>query len=110
MDLEWWRTATIASAAVGQSLFVLLYVTFPWYRTFLGRALFIKALTLALLIDVAVVGRVWDWKHEDIWIVALYGLTAFGIWAQLVAFIRQKNAHHQENREYYHGTRFDRSE
>ena len=53
MDLEWWRTATIATAAVGQSLLVLLYATFPWYRTFLGRALFIKALTFVLLIDVA---------------------------------------------------------
>lgn len=110
MDLDWWRTATIATAAVGQTLFVLLYATFPWYRTFLGRALFIKALTFVLLIDVAVAGRVWDWKYEEAWIVVLYGLTAFGIWAQLIAFIRQKTAHHQENKEYYHGTGSDRSE
>lgn len=110
MDLDWWRTATIATAALGQSMFVLLYATFPWYRTFLGRALFINATTLVLLIDVAVAGRIWDWEHEEIWIVILYGLTAFGIWAQLIAFIRQKATHHHDNKEYYHGTGSDRSE
>lgn len=110
MDLDWWRTTTIATAAVGQSLFVLLYATFPWYRTFLGRAMFVKALTFALLIDVAVAGRVWDWTHEETGIVILYGLTAFGIWAQLIAFIRQKTVHNRWSKEYYYGTGSDRTE
>lgn len=108
-DIQMWRAALIALAATGQTLFVLLYMTFPWYRTFLGRALFIKALTFMLLLDVAAVGRIWDWPHEEIWILALYGLTAFGIWAQFTAFAIQRfgdgdQDSTQRRRDYHHGT------
>lgn len=107
MSLEGWRILTISMAAVGQTLFVLLYMTFPWYKTFLGRALFIKAATFMMLVDVAVLGRIFDWDHEDIWIVVLYGTTAFGVWAQLVAFLCQRIAHRNDDREYYRGVRSD---
>lgn len=86
--LDLWRTVFITAAAVGQTFFVLLYVTFPWWRSFLGRALFIKAITFAILLDVAVVGRIWDWGSEQATIVTLYGVVAFGIWSQTSAFIR----------------------
>ena len=111
MELDWWRTVTISLAAVGQTLFVLLYMTYPWYRTFLGRALFIKALTFVLLLDVAVAGSIWNWNHEEKWIVLLYGLTAFGIWAQLIAFLRQKTTpRHNDKEYYYHGTESDHAD
>lgn len=87
MNLEWWYTATIAFAAVGQTLFVLLYLRFPWYESVLGRALFTKALVFALLIDLAVVGHVWDWNHGQVWTVGMYGLAALSIWIQLTVFI-----------------------
>lgn len=87
-SLDLWRTVTIGTAAVGQTLFVAFYVTLPWWRTFLGRALFTFATLFALLVDVAVCGRVWDWPGEDACIVALYGLVALGVWGQLIAFIR----------------------
>lgn len=87
-SLEFWRTVNIVVAAVGQTAFVVLYVTFPWWRTFLGKALFFKASAFALLVDVAVVGRIWDWPHEEATFVALYGLLGVGIWAQFVAFLR----------------------
>lgn len=109
MDLEWWRTATIVTAAVGQTLFLLLYATFPWYRTFLGRALFLNAFTLAILIDTATINHLWgwDWGYRDLRTVLVYGLTVSGIWAQLIAFVRQKTIHHHENQEYYRGTGYD---
>lgn len=108
-DLDTWRMLIIALAAVGQTLFVILYTTFPWYRTFLGRALFIKATTFMLLLNTAALGRIWDWPHEDAIIVALYGLTAFGIWAQFVAFTVQRfgdgdQDSTQGRRDYHHGT------
>jgi hypothetical protein len=108
-DIELWKGVTVVSAAVGQTLFVLLYVTFPWYRTFLGRALFIKAVTFAVMIDVAVAGMIWDWEHEHATLIVMYGCTAFGIWAQLTAFSVQRFGNKdqdstEEKREYHHGT------
>ena len=108
-DIDFWRGVLIAAAALGQTLFVLLYMTFPWYRTFLGRALFIKALTFMLLLDTAAAGRVWDWPHEDVWIITLYGLTALGIWAQFTAFSVQRfggtdQDSTQAKRDYHRGT------
>lgn len=88
-DIDTWRTAAIASAAVGQTLFVAFYCTLTWWRTFLGKALFSKALVFAVLLDIAVVGRVTDWPHEQGTIVACYMLVSAGIWLQLAAFIRQ---------------------
>ena len=79
MTLDFWRSVTITVTAVGQTLFVLLYTTFPWWRTFLGRALFYEALAFALLVDTAVAVRVWDLWNEDVIIVALYGLVATGV-------------------------------
>jgi hypothetical protein len=87
-SVEFWRTLAICVAAVGQTAFVLLYVTFPWWDSFLGRALFFKSLALCALVDVAVVGRVYDWRYEDQTFVGLYSLMALGILAQLSAFIR----------------------
>lgn len=109
MNILWWYTAIAIAASVGQTLFVLLYMTFPWYNTFLGKALFIKALTLALLLNMALAGAIWDWGSEDVWIVSLYGIASFGIWAQLVAFSVQRFGNKdqdstEEKREYHHGT------
>lgn len=87
-DVEFWRTVWILTAAVGQTLFVLLYATFPWWANFLGRALFFKAIAFALLVDVAVAGRVLDWRYEDATFVILYGVLATGIWVQCLAFFR----------------------
>lgn len=94
-DLELWRTILIVFAAVGQTLFVSFYLTLPWWRTFLGRALFVKATSLVLLLDIAVVGRTIDWTHEDLTFVILYGLMGLGIWTQLVAFVKQGRGRHQ---------------
>jgi hypothetical protein len=80
-SIEIWRTIAIVSAAVGQTSFILLYLTFPWWQNFLGRSLFFKAV---------VVGRIWDWRYEDATFVALYFTLSVGVWVQLVAFARVK--------------------
>lgn len=88
-SLEFWRTATLTAAALGQTAFALFYLTLPWWRTFLGRALFFKAATFMLLLDIGVAGRIFDWPGEEATIVALYGLVSFGTWGQFAAFVHQ---------------------
>jgi len=89
-DIVFWRTAGIIFAAIGQTSFVVLYCTFPWWKEFLGRALFFKALAFMTLVDVAVAGRIWDWPYEDAIFVFLYWVLGLGIWVQLLAFARVK--------------------
>lgn len=87
-SIEFWRTVTIISAAIGQTCFTVLYVLFPWWKSFLGRALFFKASSFMILLDVAVLGRALDWSAEDLTFVGLYALVAAGVWAQFFAFLR----------------------
>lgn len=82
-----WRTVAIGLTAIGQTVFVALYVTFPWWRSFLGRALFFKALVFDILLLVGVLGQLADFPGEDPLIVWLYGLVCVGVWGQTLAFI-----------------------
>lgn len=91
--VDFWRGIAIVVAALGQLGFVSLYLTLPWWTSFLGRSLFFMAASLALLLVVASVGIVWDWHGEDDTIVSLYCLVAAGIWYQLLAFIRVRLHH-----------------
>lgn len=102
---EFWRTVALLSAAVGQTLFVALYATFPWWEKFLGRALFFKALALGALADVAVAGRIWDWPYEDQTFTVLYWTLSLGIWAQAYAFLRVRLRHQQRNVSGNEGSR-----
>lgn len=98
-SLEFWRSAALLSTAVGQTSFVLFYSTLPWWRTFMGKALFLKSLALMLLVDVAIAGRLFDWRYEDFTYIVLYGGVAVGVWAQLLAFVRNSRATQSDNRE-----------
>lgn len=89
-DLDFWRTVTIVAAAAGQTTFVLFYLTFPWWKHFLGRALFGKAVTLMVLVDFAALSRLFEFNGIDVVFVCLYGLLAAGIWVQTLAFMRAK--------------------
>ena len=91
-NLDFWRGVTLASAAVGQTFFVALYLTFPWWTTFLGRALFYKAVILMILADLAITARVFDFLNVDALFVIVYGLLASGIWFQFFAFLKVKRA------------------
>jgi hypothetical protein len=95
-DITFWRTAGIIFAAIGQTLFTVLYFTFPWYANFLGRALFFKAVAFMTLVDVAVAGRIWDWPYEDNIFVLLYWVLGLGIWYQFIAFLRVRLNNRQD--------------
>lgn len=94
-SIDFWRTAGIIFTAVGQTAFVLLYLFWPWWKNFLGRALFFKATALMLLVDVAVIGRMVDWRYEDATFVGLYWLLGIGVWTQFLTFLRVRLQHRQ---------------
>ena len=87
LNLNLLETSVLGVAAVGQLLFLLLYGTFPWWRSFLGRALFVKALTVAILLSVWEAGRFFDWTHEEGTFALLGALVCVGIWGQVFAFL-----------------------
>jgi len=107
-----WRDLPVALAAIPQTMFVLLYAlpalgAGQWWRDYIGRALFLKALTLGLLIDVATLGMVgrllrhrpvvWGWPSESIGAATTVGywLVAAAIIYQLVALIRERRHSHR---------------
>lgn len=76
------------SAAIGQTLFVVLWATKPWYKTLIGRALMTKALALALVLWFWTVGlyypvHAYRAELRDVLLAAV----AVGIWAQVLAFV-----------------------
>lgn len=106
--IHFWRDLPVAFAAIPQTLFLLLYSlpmfgAGPWWRDFTGRALFLKALTLALLLDTATLGYVagllagaelvYGWPADnaiDAAIVVLYWLVAAAITYQFAALVRSR--------------------
>lgn len=98
-DFVFWRTFILSGAALGQTLFVMLYVTFPWWHSFLGRALFLSALTLAVLLDALVVSRWLGLGRNDALFIVLDAAMAAGVWAQLFAFSTIMRTSNREDRE-----------
>lgn len=78
----------IGGAAVGQTLFCVLYTTLPWWRSNVGRALFLKAVTLAIFVDAVAVRVFFPDTITQQMALYLYGLVAAAIWYQLIALIR----------------------
>lgn len=77
-------------AAVVQTCFVLIYGVSPWWRHFVGRALFIKSASLAIILWLTVVNHylVYDYQLQvsviATWVVAL------GICFQFAALMAQR--------------------
>lgn len=109
MNIDLWRTAAITAAAVGQTLFVILYMAFPWWKNFLGRVLFGKALSLLVITDVVALSRWFEFWRNDYLFTALYLILALGVWAELIAFwqVQRKSKaavrEHGERRETRRG-------
>jgi hypothetical protein len=84
-----WTRRLVYAAAVGQTLFVVLWATLPFYRTWVGRALMIKSLSLMIYLDwaVAVINGWVPESHRQNIAVVLFGLITVGIWSQLVAIL-----------------------
>lgn len=87
-DLAVWRSSALVIAAVGQTLFVMFYMCWPWWNDFLGRALFFKAIAMMLLMDIGLLAREFHLPYEDGIFTALYVLFTLGVWVQFIAFTR----------------------
>lgn len=83
----------IVAAAPAQTLFAIIYgFGSPWWRSLIGRALFTKALALALLIDISLLYN-WlgdDYALRDLVRLSVYSLIVAGAWMQLVALLKEK--------------------
>lgn len=85
-DTDAMRTATVTFLAVGQVLFALLYCTFPWWDSLLGRALFFKAAIFAVVLAAAAVSRNFPTHWWDEFFTVMYLVLGLGVWLQLLAF------------------------
>lgn len=107
-----WLLLPLMLAALPQSAFVLLY-SVPafgageWWRVYVGRALFFKALTLGLLLDVLAVRLLYlMWQADALTVNVeppaaaidlVFAVLYWGIFAaicyQLWALIRERSSH-----------------
>lgn len=83
----------VLAIAPAQTAFIVIYGFWsPWWRTLVGRALFTKALGLALLVDIALI---YQWLGDDYYLrdvvrLSVYSLIALGAWLQLWALLYEK--------------------
>lgn len=89
--------AIIGLIALPINLFTVLYAfTTPWWREWIGRALFVSSLGLMLLVDIALAYN-WlgdDYPGRDIVRLAVYSIICVGAWFKLIALFvakRQKS-------------------
>ena len=100
MDFEVWEDVPIIVSALGQTAFVLIYSirgfgAGQWWRDFIGRALFLKSLALAMLLDLLVVRLIVRMAHADE-VVVRWGLgdswdrlSVIFLWIVCVAILYQ---------------------
>ena len=86
-------------SAIGQSLFVIVWATRPWYRHWVGRALMVKTVALALYLDFAVLVNFVDpFPALQLLGVILFGHITVGIWSQVVVIVWEI-LRHRDGRE-----------
>lgn len=79
-------------AALGQTGFVLLYATRPWWRHFVGRALFFKSATLAAVLWLTIVNHYLVYRYQLQVSVMLTWAVAVAICYQFTALVAQIRA------------------
>lgn len=88
----------IMAAAPPATLFPLVYgFTAPWWRSLVGRALMVKAVGLALLIDVSIVYQIFgdDYPLRDAVRLGVFSLITVGVWMQFGALMHEKFTVHR---------------
>ena len=87
--LDWYSGALVVVAAISANLFPLVYARRPWNRSFLGRALMVKAIGLALLIDVTLLYVLFgdDYPFRHVVRAVIYSIVTTGIWMQLLSLM-----------------------
>jgi len=93
--LDTLATALVFIGAVPATLFPLLYSRSPWRKSVVGHALMIKAVGLALLVDLTALTYVFgtDYLGRDLVRVAVFTIIVTGLWTQLYALIRARRTH-----------------
>lgn len=73
-------------SAVAQTVFVVLWLTLPWWREWVGRALMVKSVALALFLDFSLINH---YAGEYAWrpylTAGLFALVTAGIVSQVIA-------------------------
>lgn len=73
-------------AAAGQTLFMLMWMTLPWWRAWVGRALMVKSVAMGLFLVSAVVHHHVDtYAWEPVVVLLLFAGVTLGIWSQVLA-------------------------
>lgn len=77
-------------AALAQTVFLLIFIWMPWYRTWVGRGVFAESLALALLLDLSLVGHWWGpYPYQKQIGLAVVGLVAFAACLRLFALLHE---------------------
>jgi hypothetical protein len=83
----------IGATAPAITLFCLIYgFTSPWYKTLIGRALFVSSTGLALLVDISLLYK-WlgdNYFLRDLVRLSVYGFICAGAWLKLAAVVSEK--------------------
>lgn len=88
--------SVVAVAAVGQTLFVIIYLFRPWWRSLVGRAVFFDKLTMALFIDAICLRVLFPGIVSREVAITFYAIAAVAIWFQLFTLIRIMKAKRNE--------------
>jgi hypothetical protein len=88
MTVLQWQICLITAAAIAASLFPIVYtLVAPWWRSEVGRSLFISEVSLAALLDIALVAYWLHWTVPQPVATSLYTLIAVGAWLRLRVLI-----------------------
>lgn len=96
--MNWLNVALAALwvATVGKIVFVVVYTTGPWWRHFVGRALFGESVTLAVTLAVTLVNAYVVYPYQLQVGALLMWSIALAILYQLAALIRQRRLDHDQ--------------
>lgn len=91
-SIQW----AVIIGGIGQTGYVLLYALAPWWRDVVGRALFVKGLALALILDVGVASF---YVTIPRWVfVTLYWFIAAAVWQQFATLVAQRRNRRRRSR------------
>jgi len=100
MSVDTIAAVLVLLAAPPATLFPLLYVWLPWWRSAVGRALMVSSTGLALLIDVSL-ARMWlgeDYPLRDAVRLTVYTLITVGVYFKLAALLITQWKHRHNTR------------
>lgn len=98
-DLETLYTGALIVGLLAQVAYVAMYSTFPWWRSQLGRALFLVALSTYLVLLVAAANRFYDIEWYDEAITAVLWLLAISLCLHTYAFYQVVRERRRKQRE-----------